>query len=81
MNRWVTDKKIFDSINLGDKYVKAEKFDLDKFDNENDTKVFSYIRGYVWRNFGVRIKQPDDELLYYLISLALDANERDNKNR
>lgn len=53
------------------KGVNAQKIDLAKIgwtESKDDNKIFSYIRGYIWRNYGVRIKPPLD----FVICCMLD---------
>lgn len=53
------------------KAVYAKPIDLAKLgwtENRDDTQIFSYIRGYIWRSYGVRIKPPLD----FIINCMLD---------
>ena len=43
------------------------KFDLDKTIVHSDKKILSYIRGFVWRKYGVQIKFPLDAIILFTI--------------
>jgi len=84
VNRWSKNEQFFDSLKIGKSYENAEKFNLAKFgytEDRNDDEIFSYLRGYVWRIFRIRIKQPIDEVLFWLIELALEANRKLEKEK
>lgn len=46
------------------------KFELDKTEVHSDKKILSYIRGFVWRKYGVRIKFPLDVIILFTIQDA-----------
>lgn len=54
------DKLIINSIN-------AENIDLKKIMNFNIKISLSYVRGYIWRNYRIKIKHPLDEIILYMI--------------
>ena len=79
-----TDKGFVKTLKISKNFINAEKFDLDKIGwtsaDGNDEKYYSYIRGYFWRNFKVRIKPPLDEIIFCVIDLALSSqNDLDKK--
>lgn len=63
-------------IDMFKRSILAEKLDLDKLgwsECKNDKQILSYIRGYVWRNYKVRIKPPLDWIMFCLIDDSLIA--------
>ena len=64
------------------KTLDAETIDLGKIgwtESQPDKKIFSYIRGYIWRNFGIRIKEPMDWIIYFMITESLSKQMDKNK--
>ena len=55
--------------------VEAEKISLDKLGfsaERTDARKLSYVRGYIWRNYRIRIKPPlDYVILCMLMDIAL----------
>ena len=47
------------------------KFDLVKTEGaKSDKKILSYLRGFIWRKYGIRIKFPLDAILLFTIQDA-----------
>lgn len=46
------------------------KFELDKTETHSDKKNLSYIRGFVWRKYGIRIKFPLDAIILFTVQDA-----------
>jgi len=70
-----------DDIKLFKKSIDAEGIDLAKLgwiESRNTKSILSYVRGYVWRNYGIRIKSPLDWIIFSMINSALGEN-MDNK--
>ncbi|GAG06107.1 unnamed protein product, partial [marine sediment metagenome] len=44
----------------------------------SDKLILSYVRGYIYRNYGIRIKPPLDWIIFCMINDAL-AENMDNK--
>jgi len=66
-----------DDIKLFKKSIDAERIDLAKIGWTEacpDKKILSYIRGYIWRNYGIRIKHPLDWIIFCMINEALAEN-------
>ena len=60
--------------------IYAEKIDLAKLGwnkVQTDQKKLSYIRGYIYRNYRIRIKDPLD---YIILCMILDALVVSKKN-
>jgi len=55
------------------------KFDYDKYQRlTSDNKILSYIRGFIWRKYGIRIKFPLDAIILFTIQDV--ANIVDDKH-
>lgn len=70
-----------DDMKLFKKSIDAEKVDLAKLgwtEARSDKLILSYVRGYIYRNYGVRIKPPLDWIIFCMINDAL-AENMDNK--
>jgi len=73
---------IMDYSTLLRKSLDAKNIDLGKIgwtESQPDKKIFSYIRGYIWRNFGIRIKEPMDWIIYFMITESLSQQMDNNK--
>lgn len=73
---------IMDKGKFGRKVLDAETINLDKLgwtEAKNDKEIFSYVRGYIWRNFGIRIKEPLDWAIWFMINEALSSQQDNNK--
>lgn len=58
--------------------VNVEKIDLGKIGwtkDCSDKLIFSYIRGYIWRNYRIRIKKPLDFIIHCMICDVLRNNK------
>lgn len=56
------------------KSVHAEKIDLAKLgwsECRDDKLILSYIRGYIWRNYKIRIKPPLDWVIFCMLDDCL----------
>jgi len=54
--------------------MEAEKIDLDKLGwsaERTDKRKLSYVRGYIWRSYKIRIKPPLDFIILCMIMDAL----------
>ena len=54
--------------------LDAEKLKLAKLgwtEAKRDKEILSYVRGYIWRTFGIRIKEPIDWIILFMINEAL----------
>ena len=51
------------------------KFNLDKTEVHSDKKILSYIRGFVWRKYGIRIKFPLDAIILFTIQDAKNISQ------
>lgn len=63
--------------------INAEKMDLAKLGwnkTQTDQRKLSYIRGYIYRNYRIRIKDPLDYIILCMILDALSVLRRENKN-
>lgn len=72
-----------DDVSLFKKSINAEEIDLAKLgwtESRKDKKILSYVRGYVWRNYGIRIKKPLDWVIFYMINDALSEQQRSDRN-
>lgn len=64
--------------------LNAEKLDLNKLgwsECRNDNEIYSYIRGYILRNFKLKIKNPLDLIIHFMIEEALSEQQRLSKSR
>ena len=64
------------------KSVNAEKIDLAKLgwtECRDDKLILSYIRGYIWRNYRIRIKPPLDWVIFCMLDDCLSECQRDCK--
>ena len=53
--------------------VEAEKINLEKLGfsaDRIDKRKLSYVRGYIWRNYRIRVKPPMD---YIILCMLLDT--------
>ena len=52
------------------------KFDLKKVESSiSDKKILSYIRGFVWKKYGVRIKFPLDAIILFTVQDAKNISQ------
>ncbi len=70
-----------DDVKLFKKSINAERIDLAKLgwtESRTDKLILSYVRGYVYRNYGIRIKPPLDWIIFCMINEALgeDMNKK-----
>ena len=59
--------------------VYAEDIDLAKLgwtECRDDKLIMSYIRGYIWRNYKVRIKPPLDWIIFCMLDGCLSQEQR-----
>ncbi len=66
------------------KAIDAAPIDLAKLgwtEFRDDKHIFSYIRGYIWKNYGVRIKPPLDFIVYCIIIDVLDDKAENLKEK
>jgi len=66
-----------DDMKLFKKSIDAEKIDLAKLgwtEARNDKLILSYVRGYIYRNYGIRIKPPLDWIIFCMINESLSEN-------
>jgi hypothetical protein len=59
--------------------VDAEDIDLAKIgwtEFRDDKQTLSYIRGYVWRNYKVRVKPPMDTIIFYMLDDILRVEQK-----
>lgn len=62
--------------------VHAEDIDLAKLgwtENKDDKLIMSYIRGYIWRNYKVRIKPPLDWIIFCMLDGCLAQEQKNCK--
>jgi len=62
------------------KSIDAESIDLAKIgwtENKHDKESLSYIRGYIWRNYKVRIKEPLDWIILCMIQDVLSNKKKE----
>ena len=60
------------------KALDNEDIDLNKLgwkEARNDDDIFSYIRGYIWRSYGIRIKPPLDLIICLMVNDAMSKNQ------
>lgn len=72
-------RKMPDERTMLRKAVDAETIDLAKLgwtESRDDKQIFSYIRGYIWRNYKVRIKPPLDFIILCMLDDAMDENSK-----
>ena len=63
-----------DDVTLFKKSIDAERVDLAKLgwtESRNTKSILSYVRGYIWRSYGIRIKPPLDWIIFAMINDAL----------
>ncbi len=63
------------------KALEAEDIDLAKLgwtEAKDDKEIFSYIRGFVWRSYGIRIKEPLDFVIKVMLDEAMATNDKLN---
>lgn len=74
--------KRIDPITLR-KSIEGEKIDLNKLgwsDERTDSRKLSYVRGYIWRKYSLRIKAPLDVIILFMIIDSLSAQLREDEN-
>ncbi len=75
----MTSEEIGIEPSLFKKAVNAEAIDLSKLGwikHKDDKQIFSYIRGYVWRNYNIRIKQPLDLIMFFMLDDVLSHEHK-----
>lgn len=77
------DESISNHLSLFKEMVEAEHVDLGKLgftECRNVDKCLSYVRGYVWRNYKIRIKPPlDDIILAMLLDVGIETHKLHRK--
>lgn len=57
--------------------VEAEKISLERMGynaERTDARKMSYVRGYIWRNYRIRIKPPLDYIIWCMVADAIRAH-------
>ena len=65
------------------KAIDAEPINLAKLgwsECRDDKHIFSYIRGYIWRNYKIRIKPPLDFIILCMLDDALQKLQDEDKD-
>jgi len=66
-----------EDVTLFKKSIDAERIDLAKLgwtESRKSELILSYVRGYVWRSYGIRIRHPLDWIIFCMINDALGEN-------
>jgi len=62
--------------------VYSERVDLDKLgwtDCKNDKQLMSYVRGWFWRTYKIRIESPLDFMIHCFVLDALSEARKDDR--
>lgn len=64
--------------------VESERIDLDKLgwsESRNDKQIMSYVRGWFWRTYKIRIEPPLDFMIHCFVIDSLSRYQDDIKKR